>query len=67
MSNSRYFFLIVPLLLCACSEPQDPQISEEDRIFDSQRKALEKAKGVEDMMKENLKAQESMLEDPSHQ
>ena len=45
---------ICALILCACSGGSDtdkpPPTSKKDRIFDTQRNALDKAKGVNDTL-----------------
>ena len=43
----RSSIILLVLLLCACSDGgQQPRT--QDRIYDTQRQALEKAKGVDD-------------------
>lgn len=43
----RTLMVLFPLILCACSDGgQQPRT--QDRLFDTQRQALEKAKGVND-------------------
>lgn len=62
--------LLIPLvlMLAACDNPVPPPppktepISGSDRLFDTQRNALEKARGVEDQMNAAAEAQRKQLE-----
>jgi len=53
----KYLLLISTLLLVACDKPATPKLAEH------QREALEKAKGVEQMMLNNAAAMKQRMED----
>jgi hypothetical protein len=55
----KYILLAVVLLLSACEKPSVPKIAE------SQREALEKAKGVDQTVQKNTEEEKKKIEDAS--
>ena len=55
----KYILLVVVLLLSACDKPSVPKIAE------SQREALEKAKGVDQTVQKNTEEEKKKIEDAS--
>ncbi|MCK4843122.1 MAG: hypothetical protein KAT04_14770 [Methylococcales bacterium] len=58
MTKKYYFILFIPFILIGgCSSEDDkttPEQSNTERLFDDQRKVLEKAKEVEQMLQINM-------------
>ena len=64
MRTSAAAIAIALLALAACSG-EDRNAASKSRLFDSQRQALEKSKGVSETVRQNEAAQRSQTEEQS--
>ena len=56
-------FFLLSVVLCACTDQsQNTSESKDDRLFDAQRDALEKAQQMEKQMKEAAKNKRQMID-----
>lgn len=60
--NTRFPILVLTVLLAACSDPQPEKPPEKHfNPWDSQMKALDKAKGLEGQMLQDAKERDKLL------
>lgn len=59
---SKYFIIIIVLLVGACSSDNADENEPKVKILDKQMKALEKAKNVENLLKESAIRHQKAIE-----
>ena len=62
----RVLFIMIVVFVAACSESDKPQKVEQDHVWKEQTDMIDKAKGVEQMLKDSAALQQQRINEQTH-